>query len=222
MSVDTALLQAQHNRWRCTPPPVAAAAAAGVAPYPLGGSGCRTAGVRKCLFSSPQPAAVHGVTTSSSRGGAHPHGHRARPLSAASAPTAAAAAVSYGSNSWLTGSHGAWGVAGGAGVGGHHQPQAASPYHSTYSTSPVDLNAAAAAAGSSTNWFIGGRGAAAAAGAGDAKGAYGCLDVRLGVGGEDSASSVTLTSQGSQYDAWQQELSFRVGSALRKLEQPVL
>jgi hypothetical protein len=49
---------------------------------------------------------------------------------------------------------------------------------------------------------------------------YGALDVRLGGGGDDGASSVT--SQGSQYDAWQQELSFRVSSALLKLEQPVL
>lgn len=153
-----------------------------------------------------------------SRGGAFAHGHRLRPLSAAGGPTAAAGC---GGASWLTSSIGTWGSAAGADVASHHPP-ASYPYHTTYSTSPAGRKSAAAAAGhgSSSSRFGGGR---AAAGGLDAPDVYGGLDVRLGPGGDihdDGASSVS--SQGSQYDAWQQELSFRVGSALRKLEQPVL
>lgn len=164
---------------------------------------------RKCLFSSPQPAARYssqpqpGFASGSSRAGASVYAY-ACPVSAAGTPAAAAADAHHSSSSWRAGS-GALGSAGGLRHSLPASSAAASPYHS-----------GAAWAG---RWK-GGIDSKKAPGSGTAAGlqqdesdVYGGLDVGTG----DAASSVT--SEASQYEAWQQELSFRLGSALRKLEQ---
>lgn len=179
-SADHHLIKARHNHWQDTPSAAGGLAAAGG----LSAAGNRNYNARKCLFSSPQPAAF------ASGSGSRPF---YRSLDVGQRPASATGVVmSHGEGFDSRGfSSGPWGANSGSGNTAGVLKSRCSPAglkHGGYG-----LKEHATGVNYSSD---------------------GAIDV------DDNASDVT--SQASQYEAWQQELSFRLSSALRKLETPVL